>query len=56
MPPMDLQLSTFLTTGMVAKDIWDVGKEALASHPQPRLYGRADLDVGAVQSQKEFSV
>ena len=52
MPPMDLQLSTFLTTGMAAANIWDVGKEVLASHPQPRLYGRADMDVGAVHSQK----
>ena len=52
MPPTDLQLSTFLTTGMVAANIWDLGKEALTSHPQPRLYGRADLDVGAVQEQK----
>ena len=52
MPPTDLQLSTFLTTGMAAANIWDLGKEALASHPPPRLYGRADVDVGAVQSQK----
>ena len=52
MPPTDLQLSTFLTTGMAAANVWDLGREALASHPQPRIYGRADVHVGAVQSQK----
>lgn len=52
MPPADLQLSVFLTTGMTAQNIWDIGKEALALHPRPRLYGRADLDVGTVRSQK----
>jgi len=52
MPPTDLQLSTFLTTGLAAASVWNIGRETLASHPQPRLYGRADLGVRAVQTQK----
>jgi hypothetical protein len=52
MPPADLQLSTFLTTGMTAAGIWELGKETLALHPQPRLYGRAQLDVGVIKSQR----
>lgn len=52
MPPQDLRLSTFLTTGMTAAETWQMGKDVLAFHPQPRLHGRADIDVLSVQSQK----
>jgi hypothetical protein len=52
MPPHDLQLSAFLTTGMTGAEIWQMGKDTLASHPQPRLHGRADIDVRSVQAQK----
>lgn len=52
MPPPDLQLSTFFTTGMPPIEIWQIGRHALASHPRPRLYGHADIDVGSIHSQK----
>lgn len=51
-PPHDLQLSTFLTTGMTPSRTWQLGKDVLAFHPQPQLHGRADIDVRSVQSQK----
>lgn len=52
MPPPDLQLSVYLVTDMLADAVWDVGKGVLAQHRQPRLYGRADIDVAAVHAQK----
>lgn len=52
MPPPDLQLSVYLITDMSADDIWGVGKGVLTQHPQLRLYGRADINVGVVHAQK----
>jgi hypothetical protein len=52
MPPPDLQLSVYLITDMSADDIWGVEKGVLTQHPKPRLYGRADINVGVVHAQK----
>jgi len=51
-PPKDLQLSVSLITDLLADAIWDLGKGVLAQHPQPQLYGRADINVAAVHGQK----
>lgn len=52
MPPKDLQLSVSLISGLLANAVWDLGKGVLAQHPQPHLYGRADINVAAVHAQK----
>src|SRR5579862_5341281 len=52
MPPPDLQLSVFLIADLSINEIWELGKRALTEHPQPSLYGRADIQVAAVQEQK----
>ena len=52
MPPPDLQLSVFLITSLSASEIWAVGKQVLDQHPQPRLYGRADVHVAVIRGHK----
>lgn len=52
MPPQDLRLSTFLTTGMPPDAILQIGRDAFASRLPSRLYGHADIDVSSVHSQK----
>ncbi|HEV8345669.1 MAG TPA: hypothetical protein VGQ16_03790 [Vicinamibacterales bacterium] len=48
MPPPDRQLSTFQITHLAELVIWDIGRDVLRESPQPRLYGRADIEVGSV--------
>jgi hypothetical protein len=52
MPPPDLKLSVYQITSLPAVEIWTLGRGVLQQHPQPRLYGRADVRVGAVHDQK----
>jgi hypothetical protein len=52
MPPLDLKLSVYLVTSLSTPEIWMLGKGVLDEHRQPRLYGRADVRVAAVQGQK----
>ena len=52
MPPLDLNLSVYQITGLGDDEIWTLGRNVLQEHPQPRLYGRADVRVGAVHDQK----
>ncbi len=52
MPPPDLRLSVYQITNLPEDEIWTLGKGVLEQHPQPRLYGRADVDVGVVHGQK----
>ena len=52
MPPPDLKLSVYKITNIPQDEIWMLGRTVLEQHPQPRLYGRADVRVGAVHDQK----
>jgi hypothetical protein len=52
MPPLDLKLSVYQITNLPEMDIWTLGRGVLREHPQPRLYGRADVRVGVVHDQK----
>jgi len=52
MPPPDLKLSVYQITNLLDDEIWALGGNVLEQHPQPRLYGRADVPVEAVQNQK----
>jgi hypothetical protein len=52
MPPPDLKLSVYLVTDLAETEISTLGKSVLHEHPQPRLYGRANIRVGIVQDQK----
>jgi hypothetical protein len=52
MPPPDLNLSVYQITSLPEDEIWTLGRNVLQVHPQPRLYGRADVRVEAVQEQK----
>src|SRR5262249_13310164 len=52
MPPTDLKLSVYLTTGVPETEIWSLGRAVLVEHPKPRLYGRADVSVEAIHHQK----
>lgn len=52
MPPPDLELSVYLITDLPNTAVWELGKRVLDEHPQPRLYGKADVTVGAVHDQK----
>ena len=52
MPPPDLQLSVYQITNVPEDKVWALGRAVLKEHPQPRLYGRADVRVGAVHEQK----
>lgn len=52
MPPTDLKLSVYVVTDLSDTAVWDLGRGVLSQHPQPRLYGRADVTVGAVHDQK----
>jgi hypothetical protein len=52
MPPPDLKLSVYRITKLPEGEVWTIGRSVLEQHPQPRLYGRADVRVGAVQDVK----
>lgn len=52
MPPPDLKLSVYLVTNLPENEVWTLGKSVLDQHPQPRLYGKADVRVEAVQEQE----
>ncbi len=52
MPPPDLKLSVYQITNLPDVQIWTLGRNVLQQHPQPRLYGRADVRVGGVHDQK----
>lgn len=52
MPPPDLQLSVYRITGVPSDGVWTLATHVLAQHPQPRLYGRADINLRAVHLQK----
>lgn len=52
MPPPDLKLSVYQIANLPDVQIWTLGRNVLQQHPQPRLYGRADVRVGAVHDQK----
>jgi hypothetical protein len=52
MPPLDLELSTFLTTGLPDEEVWKLGLLVLEERRSSKLYGRADIDVGVVLAAK----
>lgn len=52
MPPPDLKLSVYVVTDLPDTAAWDLGRDVLNQHPQPRLYGKADINVGAVHTQQ----
>jgi hypothetical protein len=52
MPPPDLELSVYLVTNLSSEAVWELGMGVLNEHPQPRLYGKADVTVGDVHDQK----
>ncbi len=52
MPPPDLKLSVYQITNISDIEIWTLGQNVLQQHPQPRLYGKADVHVRAVHRQK----
>jgi hypothetical protein len=52
MPPPDLRLSVFLVSRLTEGEVWTLGAGVLNQHPQPRLYGRADIRVAIVQNHK----
>lgn len=52
MPPPDLKLSVYQITNVPDVEVWTLGRVVLQQHPQPRLYGRADIPAGALHDQK----
>ena len=50
MPPPDRRLSTFAIDGLDEGAIWEIGCRVLVESPQPRLYGRAEITVGMIDS------
>ena len=49
MPPPDQKLSTFLTTGVIAAEIWSIGRSVLQTGSRSTMYGRADLSVAVIR-------
>jgi hypothetical protein len=48
MPPRDLKLSTFVTTGLEPSEIWELGDQAIVGRS---TYGSADIEAQAVASE-----